>query len=749
MTRQSLITQTTTNDLLVNTGTPNKGDGDPLRNAFIKLNEIIAKADANFTELYATDTATKYHLGDDVQFIDIDPDSGTIVIQSGFDTGMPVYIKGANCSDGGVGGNVVIEAGGPGLPNDGTTGNIELAAQQTTIESDNNMWSFRDDGVLELPLGGSIVDSDGNNILDGLGVDITAFGEGFGLDNADKIVTNKLYSTNLTQPTQHYRLELDTNGIVILPDQSIINGSTLRGIYGTGEANYTGITIGPDANHREESWVWVDHTGVSIATEYSTDAYTWKFDNSGKLTFPNGSTIGDGDAVSGVPITTTRGSILIGNQAECIGGENHFHIMKAGQQAIDLFLGDDNNYVKLPSTGGVEISSSELGAQHYWTFGTDGNLTLPGTGTISNAAGAGTSFTATTISGTPGDTKEFVSGSDVDTVTTSWTATGGGISGTATITNVTVGLSATTVQFDQSFTASGPITFTNGLGVTTLELSPDGTTTWTFGTNGALTFPSGILADLGGAEFGTGFSLTTDGDQAIIGASNLISLETSGGYGQLSLTQDEETTTGGLSIFFQNGSGTLWTFNEADSSLTFPDNLKIASSVISNLVVADPISTGSQIQVGSGVEADTGIIISNGVTNAVDSSVLSAGSLVNVNGTTAAMMNQVFNSLGEGGPSLTSQQLVEVSANNVVIGLRIINAGVEDPVTAFSGWTFTAETGRTTFPNGTVPEHSYGAAGDKEGMVVFDDTYIYYCTADYVNNTTDIWKRTAHGAGSW
>jgi hypothetical protein len=264
MTRQSLITQTTTNDLLVNTGTPNKGDGDPLRNAFIKLNEIIAKADANFTELYATDTATKYHLGDDVQFIDIDPDSGTIVIQSGFDTGMPVYIKGANCSDGGVGGNVVIEAGGPGLPNDGTTGNIELAAQQTTIESDNNMWSFRDDGVLELPLGGSIVDSDGNNILDGLGVDITAFGEGFGLDNADKIVTNKLYSTNLTQPTQHYRLELDTNGIVILPDQSIINGSTLRGIYGTGEANYTGITIGPDANHREESWVWVDHTVLAL-----------------------------------------------------------------------------------------------------------------------------------------------------------------------------------------------------------------------------------------------------------------------------------------------------------------------------------------------------------------------------------------------------------------------------------------------------------------------------------------------------
>ena len=100
--------------------------------------------------------ANQYHLGDDLQFVDVDPASGMVVIQSGFDTGMSVYIKGANCSNGGVGGNVVIEAGGAPLPNVGTTGNIELAAQQTTIESNNNMWTFRDDGVLELPGGGTV-----------------------------------------------------------------------------------------------------------------------------------------------------------------------------------------------------------------------------------------------------------------------------------------------------------------------------------------------------------------------------------------------------------------------------------------------------------------------------------------------------------------------------------------------------------------------------------------------------------------
>jgi len=63
-------------------------------------------------------------------------------------------------------------------------------------------------------------------------------------------------------------------------------------------------------------------------------------------------------------------------------------------------------------------------------------------------------------------------------------------------------------------------------------------------------------------------------------------------------------------------------------------------------------------------------------------------------------------------------------------------------------WTFDKD-GRTTFPNGTVPEHSYGAAGDKEGMVVFSDPYIYYCKQDYVDNVTDIWVRVAWTGTNW
>ena len=142
-------------------------------------------------------------------------------------------------------------------------------------------WTFGPDGKLRLPIGGDIVDRNGDSVLGGSGggISISDFGEGFSLNGANKIVTNKLYSTNLTQPTQHYRLELDTNGVVHLPDQSIINGATLKSVAG----NYAGITAGP-VGKDEDSWMWVGPDGAFVATDYSTNGYQWQFGNDGDLT---------------------------------------------------------------------------------------------------------------------------------------------------------------------------------------------------------------------------------------------------------------------------------------------------------------------------------------------------------------------------------------------------------------------------------------------------------------------------------
>lgn len=48
-----------------------------------------------------------------------------------------------------------------------------------------------------------------------------------------------------------------------------------------------------------------------------------------------------------------------------------------------------------------------------------------------------------------------------------------------------------------------------------------------------------------------------------------------------------------------------------------------------------------------------------------------------------------------------------------------------------------------------APRHSYGEPGDQAGMVAFDTNYIYYCTANYYNNSTHIWKRVAWNPTHW
>jgi hypothetical protein len=51
--------------------------------------------------------------------------------------------------------------------------------------------------------------------------------------------------------------------------------------------------------------------------------------------------------------------------------------------------------------------------------------------------------------------------------------------------------------------------------------------------------------------------------------------------------------------------------------------------------------------------------------------------------------------------------------------------------------------GRVVFPTTTAPANNYGVVGDVAGMVAFDNNYVYYCTANYVDNSTPIWKRIA------
>jgi hypothetical protein len=68
-------------------------------------------------------------------------------------------------------------------------------------------------------------------------------------------------------------------------------------------------------------------------------------------------------------------------------------------------------------------------------------------------------------------------------------------------------------------------------------------------------------------------------------------------------------------------------------------------------------------------------------------------------------------------------------------------------------WSF-GEDGQLTFPDGgnlrvsAVPATSIGSVGDTAGMLAFNASYAYYCTANY-DGVTNIWRRTAHDVATW
>jgi len=203
--------------------------------------------------------------------------------------------------------------------------------------------------------------------------------------------------TDLTITNNSFVWTFGIDGTLNLPETTSVGNAIVQSAYNVQiNSNAQLWTFGTDGRTTLPGVGGYSYIDTDSQLQINANGSIWAFGTDGVLTLPNGSTIGDGESGTGVPITTTRGTILLGNQADCAGGESHFHIMKGGQQEIDLFLGDDNNYVKLPSTGGVEISSSEIGSQHYWTFGTDGSITFPDA-TVQTTAYTGTANIARNI----------------------------------------------------------------------------------------------------------------------------------------------------------------------------------------------------------------------------------------------------------------------------------------------------------------------------------------------------------------
>jgi len=123
---------------------------------------------------------------------------------------------------------------------------------------------------------------------------------------------------------------------------------------------------------------------------------TWAFGSNGNLTLPAGGILSEGASPTGlgntIAIAPSGGSdpdqqLLV---YPTVAEGNHLHLTSGNLYNTELYLGNDNLYVKLTNTGNVVISGDDAagnGAQ--WTFDTTGNLNLPNGGAIVLEGGDG------------------------------------------------------------------------------------------------------------------------------------------------------------------------------------------------------------------------------------------------------------------------------------------------------------------------------------------------------------------------
>ena len=232
--------------------------------------------------------------------------------------------------------------------NDGeaVAGTVSISTSNPAIGQSYN-WQFNSLGELELPQGGLIKEGGGPfgssitlepaNITDGDQVLVVypTFAEG----NHLHLTTGNLYNTEMYLGSDDYYVKLTNTGTILL-----------------------------NAN---------DNAGA---------VSQWQFASSGNITLPNTGTIGEMPNPSGFPgysILLQPSGYINPNQQLLVyptGGAdfNHLHLTSGDLYDTELFLGNDNLYVKLTNTGNVEIRADDSqGNTALWIFNKDSTTTFP------------------------------------------------------------------------------------------------------------------------------------------------------------------------------------------------------------------------------------------------------------------------------------------------------------------------------------------------------------------------------------
>jgi len=256
--------------------------------------------------------------------------------------------------------------------------------------------------------------------------------------------------------------------------------------------------------------------GDTVSFGTSGGSHTWRFGTDGTLTLPQGGTISETEVNSSHSILLTPSAPSYANPDMAVkiyptfNDDDHIHITAGDPTTVDLYLGDDDQYVKIEKNGGDVVIGTNTNTNH-WTFDTSGALTLPQGGVIDETPAV---ETLTLV----GANLAVVNQTYTKTSLTLYTGSDG-----VTIEEISPGIWFIIQGGDTKYSSADDlITWsdsTGGLPVPTgtINTLPEtvnitvGTETWTFGTDGSLTLPEGgdIVDSSGTTVLGGNGSLTS------------------------------------------------------------------------------------------------------------------------------------------------------------------------------------------------------------------------------------------------
>ena len=399
-----------------------------------------------------------------------------------------------------------------------------VVPQNITLSVDSSSWAFASSSSLTLP-SGSIISETNNTI---------------------SIMPPTAVSGQslVIRPTQTWSLTSNHPEGFAPGDSITITFTPNIGSFGSFTAAYTftGCT---------EEQLGRSLTGSLVYTEEETQSLTW--------TIPSISDITSFTfTIQNIVFPATPDPFITLSSTGSVSNEpSHLHLIAGNPTTVDLFLGDDDQYVKIGKDGGDVVIGTNSDTNH-WTFGADGTLTLPQGGVIDETLNVDTLTLVN--AGLVAVNQTYIKTSPV-----LYTGSNG-----ITIEAIGDGVWLCIQGGDAKYSSTDNLitwgNSTGGLPVPTSTVNPGvetvnitvGNETWTFGTDGTLTLPEGTSF----IPYGDGQSAWHAGT----GTNSFVSLSSNNINNHMWV--DDNAAYVGTNW---NAGSKTWTFG-TDGKLTFPDN---------------------------------------------------------------------------------------------------------------------------------------------------------------------------------